>query len=64
MKKRKNSSENKQHLHKGNPVMLLNNYDENKPLKDYDIDFKYYIAKTNKIIQEVEHDLRNPSLFS
>ena len=63
MKKRKNSSENKQHLHKGNPVMLLNNYDENKPLKDYDIDFKYYIAKTNKIIQEVEHDLRNPSLF-
>ena len=43
--------------------MLLNNYDENKPLEDYDIDFKYYIAKTNKIIQEVEHDLRNPSLF-
>lgn len=63
MKLRKNSSENKNHIHKGNPVLLLNSYDKNKKLEDYDINFNYYISKTKKLISEMEFSISNPTLF-
>lgn len=63
MKARKGFIEgNKNHMHKGNPVLLLNNYDKDVPLKDYGINYQYYVNKTKKLINEMEFSLTNPTL--
>jgi len=52
------------HLHKGNPVLLLNNYKEGVKLKDYNINYNYYIHKVKKHIAEMETFLHSPPLYT
>jgi hypothetical protein len=51
--KQKNTKNNPDNVLKGWAVELLNNYDINKPLKEYSIDFRFYKIK----VQEILHDL-------
>lgn len=51
-----------EHVNVGNPVILFNNY-EQKSLKDYNINYNYYIAKTREIIDSLYGDQRQQSLF-
>lgn len=41
-----------QHVNVGNAVILFNNYEE-KSWKDYNVNYNYYIASTQKIIDEI-----------
>lgn len=64
MKAKKGAVEgNRMHLHKGNPVILLNKYDAEKPLSEYDINHKYYINRIRTLINEMEYSLTHPTLF-
>lgn len=54
---------NKNHMHKGNPVLLLNKYNKDIPFEDYGINYQYYINKTRTLINEMEFSLTHPTLF-
>lgn len=49
--KQKPESKEPENMLKGYPVQLFNIYEE-KPIKEYDINYKYYIAECNKLINE------------
>ena len=64
MKQRKGVVEStKNHMHKGNPVLLLNKYNEEVPLSDYNINYTYYINRAKTLINEMEYSLTHPTLF-
>lgn len=46
-------SEKTQSIIKGYNVKMAQNHDETKPIKDYDINYNYYIHKTNEIIDNI-----------
>lgn len=50
--KRKNDQGTFQHVNVGEGVVLFNNY-EKKDWKDYNINYQYYIRKTQEIIDEI-----------
>lgn len=50
-------------LHKNYRVTLFNDYYEVDNWLDYDIDYSFYITEANKIIDIVEYDKLNPTLF-
>ena len=50
--KRKNNEGNYHQVNVGEGVILFNNYEE-KDWKNYNINYNYYISKTNKIIEEI-----------
>jgi hypothetical protein len=52
--KQKNGHGTMQHVNVGQPVIIFNNY-ENKPWIDYNINYNYYISKTNSIISELNN---------
>jgi len=59
--KQKNGVGTMQHVNVGEGIILFNDY-EKKNWKDYNINYKYYISKTNKIIEEINR-LNQLSLF-
>lgn len=59
--KRKNDQGTFQHVNVGEGVQLFNVY-ENKPWENYDINYQYYIRKTQKIIDEI-NNFNQLSLF-
>lgn len=50
---KKDEKGNTSHMMKGYPVMLFNNYYE-VPMKDYNINYSYYVAKAKQLINELE----------
>ena len=62
MKLKKKSTGNKNHMHKGYPVKLLNIYNPETSFEEYDINYSYYIAKAKRLISEMEFSLTNPTL--
>jgi len=52
--KRKNGQGNFHQVNVGEGVILFNNFKE-KNWKDYNINYNYYISKTNKIIEEINN---------
>ena len=62
MKLKKKSTGNKNHMHKGYPVKLLNIYNPDISFEEYDINYSYYIAKAKRLISEMEFSLNNPTL--
>ena len=62
MKLKKKSTGNKNHMHKGYPVKLLNIYNPETSFEEYDINYSYYIAKAKRLISEMEFSLSNPTL--
>ena len=51
--KRKNNIGTMQHVNVGEGVILFNNY-EKKKWSEYNINYQYYISKTQKIINEID----------
>lgn len=64
IKRRRDDTTKVSHMHKGNPVLLLNDYKEGVKLKDYNINYTYYIHKTKEHIREMESFIRKPTLFT
>ena len=62
MKLKKKSTGNKNHMHKGYSVKLLNIYNPETSFEEYDINYSYYIAKAKRLISEMEFSLTNPTL--
>ena len=62
MKLKKKSTGNKNHMHKGYSVKLLNIYNPETSFEEYDINYSYYIAKAKRLISEMEFSLINPTL--
>ena len=62
MKLKKKSTGNKNHMHKGYSVKLLNIYNPETSFEEYDINYSYYIAKVKRLISEMEFSLTNPTL--
>ena len=62
MKLKKKSTGNKNHMHKGYSVKLLNIYNPETSFEEYDINYSYYIAKAKRLISEMEFSLSNPTL--
>ena len=60
--KRKKGKNTMEHLHVGDPVILFNTYKE-KQWQDYNINYNHYVAKTRKIIEEIEINKRQLTLF-
>lgn len=52
--KKKRNKSTFEHVNVGEGVIIYNNH-INKPFKEYDINYVYYIAKTNAIIQELQN---------
>lgn len=61
--KRENGFTKIHHLHKDCGVDLLNTYDPNKHISEYDINFNYYCSIARKLIKEMEVSKRQLSLF-
>lgn len=51
-------------IQKGYLVDILNYHDKNKPFKDYDINYSYYINEAYKIIKELESNKNQLQLFN
>ncbi len=54
---------NPQHIHSDAGVILFNKFVD-KPWEDYEIDYHYYIAKTRKLINDMEKNIREGNLFA
>jgi len=63
IKQGKEYPHSRSHLHVGNPVKLLNIYDPNTPLDEYEINFNYYIYRVKKLITQITISEWQPSLF-
>ncbi len=50
-------------LYVGEHVTILNDYDENKPFEEYPIKFEFYEREAQKIINEIEPEFTQPTLF-
>jgi hypothetical protein len=53
--KQKHGQGTMQHVNVGQPVIIYNVHEE-KPWKDYNIDYNYYISATQKIIDELNNN--------
>ncbi len=60
--KQKKTKATMEHVHKGNPVILFNKFQERK-WEDYNIDYSVYCKKTRDIIDNLQKDIRQTSLF-
>lgn len=51
-----------QHIHADSGVIIFNKFEE-KEWEDYKIDYSYYISKARKLVNDMEKDIRQLSLF-
>jgi len=60
--KQKKTKKTMEHVHKGHPVIIFNRFEE-KDWEAYNIDYSVYCKKTRDIIDELQKDIRQISLF-
>lgn len=60
----RNTTGQELHMHKDNPAIIYNKHTPGKKLSEYDIDYRYYIGRVKKLINEMETTLTNPGLFT
>lgn len=62
-KKKIDTERNLEHLLTDSPVILFNNYVEHSDIKDYNINYKFFINKCNDIINELSYKEMQLTLF-